>query len=270
MSNSIDQSGVRDQSDFREAYERLKKYFLSSWLSLAGHNPFFGFEHDDDTGIFKPFNPVTPFGMGEGEITDAQMLSLKLNRKAIGEILDEPFISLFAASVLIGERVCIGSVPYFVFEFTGDMIGLFCEEILKGRIAPMNPDNLLRFPDPVSRELPDLFWLLPIQEVHAFAVRHWPADLFADLIEPEAQAVPEKEKPPSKAEERTAYKLLLGMAIDAYGYAPDKARNAATGEKAGSIKACLERVGIHTDNGTILTHLKMADALFPEVRPRKS
>lgn len=84
-----------------------------------------------------------------------------------------------------------------------------------------------------------------------------------DLI-PEPPAVDEKpSKPPATAERETMLKLIIGMAVDAYGYDPDATRNKATGDKQGSIKAALEMKGISIDADTIRKYLNEAKQHYP-------
>lgn len=55
------------------------------------------------------------------------------------------------------------------------------------------------------------------------------------------------------------YKLVLGMAIDAYHYDPSKARNNAIGD----IERSLDRQGLGMDRKTIKKYLDEARSLFP-------
>ncbi|MDD5271494.1 MAG: hypothetical protein PHU14_02125 [Methylovulum sp.] len=57
-------------------------------------------------------------------------------------------------------------------------------------------------------------------------------------------------------------KLIIGMAIDAYGYDPKKPRNAASGSKNG-ISAKLQTKGISINDDTIRKYLDEAKALLP-------
>jgi len=67
----------------------------------------------------------------------------------------------------------------------------------------------------------------------------------------------------SSAERTSMLKLVLGMAIDAYGYNPNATKNKATGENNGSIKAALDRLGISIDADTIRKYLNEAKDLLP-------
>ncbi|MGZ5016683.1 MAG: hypothetical protein ACXV8U_12930 [Methylobacter sp.] len=52
----------------------------------------------------------------------------------------------------------------------------------------------------------------------------------------------------SETERQTMLKLIVGMAIDAYGYNPDATKNKATGENRGSIKAALDKLVFNFNN----------------------
>lgn len=93
------------------------------------------------------------------------------------------------------------------------------------------------------------------------------------LIEFERISVDEKQKinvDLSETERNTMLKLIIGMAIDAYGYDPDNTKNSATGKNNGSIKSSLERVGLSADEKTIKKYLEAAAELFPDAKPRKT
>lgn len=64
------------------------------------------------------------------------------------------------------------------------------------------------------------------------------------------------------AQRQTMLKLIIGMAIDAYSYNPNSARNNATGENNGSIKAALDLKGVQIDTDTIRKHLTEAKELL--------
>lgn len=66
-------------------------------------------------------------------------------------------------------------------------------------------------------------------------------------------------------------KIVLGMAIDAYGYDPSPSvKNKATGRKSGSIHAALERIdGLSTDDETIRKYLTEAAERNPTAKPHK-
>lgn len=67
------------------------------------------------------------------------------------------------------------------------------------------------------------------------------------------------------AEINSMLKMLLGMAIEAYGYDPKKGRNKATGENKGSIKAKLDTIGINIDKKTIAKFLNIASSKNPDI-----
>ncbi len=71
-------------------------------------------------------------------------------------------------------------------------------------------------------------------------------------------------------ERASMLKLILGMAIDRYGFDPDKIRNPATGSNNGSIRAALQKIGLNADEKTISKYLKEAAEANPDARPGKS
>lgn len=77
-------------------------------------------------------------------------------------------------------------------------------------------------------------------------------------------------KPLTETERGKMLAIILGMAIDAYGYDPNKERNKATGENAGSVHAAVTKLGLSVDADTIRKYLGEAVALYPEAKTRKS
>jgi hypothetical protein len=65
----------------------------------------------------------------------------------------------------------------------------------------------------------------------------------------------------SETERQTMLKLIIGMAMNAYGYDPNATRNTATGDKNG-ISAKLERHGISINDDTIRKYLTAAKELL--------
>lgn len=61
----------------------------------------------------------------------------------------------------------------------------------------------------------------------------------------------------SETERNTMLKLIIGMAVDAYGYDPDSSRNSATGDKNG-ISAKLQARGINIDADTVRKYVNEA------------
>lgn len=61
----------------------------------------------------------------------------------------------------------------------------------------------------------------------------------------------------STSERKSLYKMILGMAIEKYGYDPN-GRNKSTGENNGSIFADLAKHGLSVNADTIRNHLKAA------------
>lgn len=84
-------------------------------------------------------------------------------------------------------------------------------------------------------------------------------------------------KPPKPADEgrpedriNTLLQMVLGMAIDAYGYNPDAIKNKATGGNTGSIHAALSRIdGLSADPDTVRKYLAEAVRKYPQAKPRK-
>src|SRR5690554_977737 len=70
----------------------------------------------------------------------------------------------------------------------------------------------------------------------------------------------------STTQENTLYKMILGMAITKYEYAPNNTRNKATGEKRGSIYHDLEQAGVPVDADTIRKHLQIASERHAPLR----
>lgn len=77
------------------------------------------------------------------------------------------------------------------------------------------------------------------------------------------------EEPINQNERNTMLRLILGMAIDSYGYIPGE-RNTATGENNTSIKAALERSGLAADKKTISKYLAEAANIYQDARHRKT
>ena len=69
-------------------------------------------------------------------------------------------------------------------------------------------------------------------------------------------------------ERNTLHRMILGMAIEKYGYDPEARRNVATGGNNGSICADLDKAGLAVDADTIREHLKAAVASTPPDIPR--
>lgn len=92
--------------------------------------------------------------------------------------------------------------------------------------------------------------------------------LTLDPAEPaEASA---SEKPQAHTERVKMLAVILGMALDAYGYTPGANKNAATGGNHGSIQAALEKHGLTVDQDTIRKYLTEAATLNPGAKPHKT
>jgi hypothetical protein len=66
-------------------------------------------------------------------------------------------------------------------------------------------------------------------------------------------------------ERESLLKLVLGMAIDAYGYQSFASRNLATGDKKGSISVAIASRGFNIDADTIRKYIKEAEAKFSDI-----
>lgn len=90
----------------------------------------------------------------------------------------------------------------------------------------------------------------PIHKKHTFTSKDIVTDITDDNIPKDLAAT----------ERNTMLKLILGMAMDAYEYKPDKLRNSLTGEKNG-LSAKLQTVGINVGDDTIRKYLSEAKKL---------
>jgi hypothetical protein len=70
--------------------------------------------------------------------------------------------------------------------------------------------------------------------------------------------------------ERTMLKILLGMAIDGYGYDPNSSKNLLTGKNRMGLEERLTNIGLSVNSDTIRKYLTEAANLYPHVKPRKS
>lgn len=73
-----------------------------------------------------------------------------------------------------------------------------------------------------------------------------------------------------ETERKTLLGLLLGMAIDKYGYNPNSDRNKATGSNKNSIHAGIQLAGLNISDDTIRKYLNEAKELFPEAKAIRS
>lgn len=71
------------------------------------------------------------------------------------------------------------------------------------------------------------------------------------------------------SEREILLKIIFGMAIDAYGYSPDRSRNEATGSKKGSISYNLTLLGLDISDDTIRKYLTEASNYFSASKPHK-
>ena len=72
----------------------------------------------------------------------------------------------------------------------------------------------------------------------------------------------EKPKTQTENERNNMLKLIIGMAIDAYGYNPAKTKNNSTGSNKDGISARVQTRGITISDDTIRTYLKEAKELI--------
>lgn len=70
----------------------------------------------------------------------------------------------------------------------------------------------------------------------------------------------------SVTEKSTLLKIILGMAIDKYGYDPLATRNDATGEKNNSIASKLIKINLPVSSDTIYKYLSEAKDEHPDAR----
>ena len=69
----------------------------------------------------------------------------------------------------------------------------------------------------------------------------------------------------SESERNTVLKLIFGMAAAKYGFNHNSTRNAATGDKAGSISADLESLSLNIDSGTVRKYLQEATDQYSDI-----
>ena len=74
----------------------------------------------------------------------------------------------------------------------------------------------------------------------------------------------------SEKERPQVLKIMLGMAMDKYGYKPGASKNTATGKNRGSIHAALESFGLNVSDDTIRKYLDEAVEIFPEVKSKNT
>jgi hypothetical protein len=80
----------------------------------------------------------------------------------------------------------------------------------------------------------------------------------------------ETERPLMETERSKLLAIVLGMAMDAYGFNPQASKNVATGENKGSIHAALQKQGLSVDADTIRKYLTDASKMYYSARPPKS
>jgi hypothetical protein len=70
-----------------------------------------------------------------------------------------------------------------------------------------------------------------------------------------------------QSERDSLLKMVLGMAMAAYGYKPGAPRNTVTGDKRRSISAGLQQLGLTLDADTVRKFIKEAEARFKDIIP---
>lgn len=94
-----------------------------------------------------------------------------------------------------------------------------------------------------------------------------------NLRDMQAKAETPQEKPLTDNARGKLLAIVLGMAMDKYGYMPGAARNAATGENKGSIFDALQKYDLGVDSDTVRKYLAEASERFQPktpAKPRKS
>jgi hypothetical protein len=91
-----------------------------------------------------------------------------------------------------------------------------------------------------------------------------------ELVIAEPDKLPNHLKTETTENERDIMcRLIICMAIDAYGYDPASNKNSATGKNHGSIKAAVEKQGLIGDEKTIKKYLDEAAKRYPDAKPVK-
>lgn len=71
-----------------------------------------------------------------------------------------------------------------------------------------------------------------------------------------------------ETEKKTLLKMLLGMAIDSYGYKVASSRQSATGNNKDGIRAALQSLNLDVTDDTIRKYLNEATELFSDLLPK--
>lgn len=153
-----------------------------------------------------------------------------------------------------------------------DMMQVAVNAIIKRVILPRDPETHLRLGEAPEKRFdgelvsPDLTWLLTFEEAETWAVNSFGISLKALRdrlpIKPptkqpiNAQTIDTTEI--TETERNTMLKLIIGMAIDAYGYNPKASKNTATGNNKNGISARLQTRGINVSDDTIRRILNKA------------
>jgi len=192
------------------------------------------------------------------------------------------FVSLFEAALIIGFRID----PVIPNCLIHSCVDLFVHAVLHKEIDPRHPLTHIpysKLPKTHTivdgeiiaiKESPDLSWTMTLKEVAEFAIyKGYPEENFQDLIVKQIEETSKQVKKQknvttelSTREINSIFKILLGMAMDKYGYDPEAKRNTATGENKNSILSSVQLCGLNTDPETIKKFLKMASETHPEAK----
>jgi hypothetical protein len=201
------------------------------------------------------------------------------------DLLKAPFLSLYECIFLVGQ--INGN-----FGIITDAIDIAYVAITKKTVSPRDPKTNLKYKDlpPIgfnsNVKIPDLSWLLSFEEAEDWAVNSFGLSFkeYRDKLEnekllkmrAEAEAIDNAvaatlDEGRQDDQINTLLKIVLGMAIDAYGYDPQAQKNKATGGNSGSISAALSRIpGLSTHQDTIRKYLTEAASRNPSAKPQKS
>lgn len=97
----------------------------------------------------------------------------------------------------------------------------------------------------------------PHLQANNITKKYTTTDIVPDIID----SVADTPKKLTETERNTMLKLIIGMAIDAYGYKPEESRNSLTGEKNG-LSAKLQKHNISINDDTIRKYLTEAKNLL--------
>lgn len=129
------------------------------------------------------------------------------------------------------------------------------------KVKNPEPDHVIQLPNGFYNGVFEPDW--DKTTIHKAELNRWLIE--KDLPPPAKESPPEtivsNEKSLTESERNTMLKLIIGMAIDAYGYDPKSNRNQATGDKNG-ISAKLKTHGINVNDDTIRKYLTEAKEIL--------